>query len=963
MATTELLNKAYLAYFGRPVDFDGALAWGPASGATNAQVEAGFFAASESKSIYGDKGVNLAYINAVYQNLFNHDADVEGAAHWLNMISTGRISAAGAALEILAGAVGADKTISDNKLAATAAFSVDMFDSTAQSIGYANGLATARAFIKSINGVAATPDAIAAAVIASTSGGTPGSTFTLTTGIDSGTAFTGTANSDIFNAPDGSVIAGGNTGVALTLTALDSLDGGAGNDTLNVTNTLAITIPTSATVKNIETANITSALAVNGDVSGWTGLTKLNVVSSAAGAESITAAVTTGVTVTNSTGQNVTIVGGGLAGSVTTGAAGVITVGTAGGAGGAATANAYTSVALKGGTSSFVTDNSGTTGTVGTTLTTVTLDNTALITTIEGKGILNVTAANEAATASVVITNAATAAQTLNLTVNNNAAGFLVTDASAKTVNVIAAGTKATSVDLAIAAATTLNTSGSADLTLTTVAENYTLLTTLNIANTGKFTADLSAVSTPTAAAITSIVATTSTGTNTLAIDATKTTYAGGSGVDNITIAAAPTKAIDGGAGVADVLTVNIATAFNASANTKITGFETLGLGALAGAVAYDATGYLHLTTGSTAGTSSFTNVAAGVDLAFTAANANVITYTLANSTGLTDAMTASIALGASGANLLTATGVENITIAASNTTAATVGAVAIMDTITLSAAPTAGATTTITLTSGALTGVTLLDTTDLTISSVNASGVLGDGKGTAGTGFVWTTGILAATTATTATTITGSANGGDNINAGAAVDLITITAFKGTNTLIGSATNKSMITGGTGADAITGGSAADTIVGGGGADVIIGGAGADKITLSGATSTVNQSAVGASGANTSTTIQTAELTSTFDVIYGAAAGTKLDFLDATYVTANLTLAGTNLAGAGDKVVFARGTYDTAAATFTFAANGADTAVTYDTTVGAGEAYETIILVGAVAGTTTTAAAGIITLA
>jgi len=796
-----------------------------------------------------------------------------------------------------------------------------------------------------------------------TLGTTPaGVTFTLTTGVDSGAAFIGGTGNDTFTA--NSAFAADGTTVVQTFTALDSIDGGAGADTLNIATTAAFATVPSATVKNIETANITSGASVNADVSGWTGLTQLNVTSAATATESITAATTTGVSVTNSTAQSVSIVGGGLVGSVATGATGAIVIGKAGGgAGTAADANAFTTVTIKGGNSAFVTDNSGTTGAIGTKLTAVTVDGNAGAVLLTGNAIADVTVKNGVATTAVTVTNAATADQTLNLTLDTNAAGAKVTDTSAKTVNVTATGTKASTIDLAIAGATALTTAGSASMTLATVAENYTALKTLTINNTGAFNADLSAANTATAAALTSIVATASTGANALAIDATKTTYAGGSGVDTVTIVAAPTKAINGGAGTADVLVVDIATAFNASANTNITGFETLGLGTSAGAVAYDATGFTNLTTGNTAGASTFTNVAAGTGLKFTAANTNVISYTLTNATGLTDVLNVSQALGASGANLVTAAGVETINIAASNTTAADAGAVAIMNTLTVSAVPTAGATTTINVSSGALTGVTLIDTTDLTISTVNASGVQGDGKGTAGTGFVWTTGVLAATTATTATTITGSANGGDNINASAAVDLITITATKGTNTLIGSATNKSTITGGTGADAITGGSAADTIVGGGGADVIIGGAGADKITLSGTTATVNQSAVGASGANTSTTIQTAELTSTFDVIYGAAAGTKLDFLDATYSTANLTLAGANLAGADDKVVFARGAYDSAAGTFTYAANGADSAVTYDTTVGAGTAFETIILVGTVAGATTTATSGIITLA
>jgi len=122
--------------------------------------------------------------------------------------------------------------------------------------------------------------------------------------------------------------------------------------------------------------------------------------------------------------------------------------------------------------------------------------------------------------------------------------------------------------------------------------------------------------------------------------------------------------------------------------------------------------------------------------------------------------------------------------------------------------------------------------------------------------------------------------------------------------------------------------------------------------------------AIGASGANTATTIQTTELTSTFDVIFGAAAGLRINTGNAGIVLGNLVTAGTNLAAPvfDDTAVMARGTYDAAAGTFTYAANGLDTALTYDSTAGGGGfTPETIILVGYVSGAST-AALGVLTL-
>ena len=157
-----------------------------------------------------------------------------------------------------------------------------------------------------------------------------GKTFTLTPGVDSGAAFTGGANDDTFNALDSQNNLG--TYVA-TLTALDSLDGGAGTDTLNVITAAALAIPTSVTVKNIETANITTGATLAGDVSAWTGLTKVVATQSGgSNALAFTAAATTDVTLTDmAAAASTTSVQGGKNVNVTLNgvtAAGTLNVGT-----------------------------------------------------------------------------------------------------------------------------------------------------------------------------------------------------------------------------------------------------------------------------------------------------------------------------------------------------------------------------------------------------------------------------------------------------------------------------------------------------------------------------------------------------------------------------------------------------------------------------------------------------------
>ncbi|MGJ8688761.1 MAG: beta strand repeat-containing protein [Gammaproteobacteria bacterium] len=915
------------------------------AGTTISQLAANLSATAEFKGIYPTFMTNGEYAAKVVANLLaeaSTEAQAEATAVLTAELNGGmtRSTAMVEAIKFVGATESTNATFGtsaaafDNKVAVAIYYSVDKALSGAS-------LADLQEVVGGVSSSAATVTTAKASVDGTAN---TGKVFTLTTSIDQGAAFVGTSGDDTFNALDAVATA--------TFTALDNIDGGAGSDTLNIVQTTAFANVGSAVVKNIETANITSGLAVNVDTSTWAGLTQLNVVSTAAGAETITAATTTGVSVSNSTAQAVNVIGGGLAGSVSTGATGTITIGKAGGgAGVAADANAYTSASIKGGNAAFITDNSGTTGTVGTTLTAVTVDGTAGAVAVEGKAIADLTINNGVATTAVTITNAATADQTLNVTLNKNAAGAAIVDASAKTVNVTTAGTSASTIDLAVAAATALTTAGSASLTLATVAENYTALKTLTINNTGAFSADLSAANSASAAALTSIVASGSTGANTLSIDATKTTYVGGAGADNITVAAAATKTVDGGAGTADVITFAGvgATLLSAASATKFTNFELVS--ATGGSGTLDVsllTGITGLTQGVLGGAAVYSNVAAGTGLTVTASAGNTTAYNLTNSTGLTDVLDLTVSSAAAvNTGAITATAVETINVASndSDTTQH-------QNTVSLASA---------TLKSIVLTGNAgvALTAANTTITSVDASALSLTGTVAGGAGFTWTSGAVV-----NDLVVKGSATGGDTIStalAATATKTVAITAYAGTNSLTGSSTLVNTITGGSGADTIVGGTAADVIVGGGGADTITGGAGADKITVSGTTATIVQ-VDGNSGINSSTTIQTSELTSTFDVVTGASAGLKINVGNNNTMT--IVKAAINLAGQGDNSVgFVRGTYDAANGTFTYGAAGADTVMTYDADDAGTTSYESIILVGYVAGTATASdTAGVITL-
>jgi hypothetical protein len=129
------MQKVYLAYFGRPADAagldyytDNLLRLSAATDLTglNAQIEANvsgdigalldsFSNSQESQDLYA--GDNSAFLDAVYQSLFNRPADAAGKAYWLGQINAGIVSRSRAALNIMSGAQGSDVDIINAKAA------------------------------------------------------------------------------------------------------------------------------------------------------------------------------------------------------------------------------------------------------------------------------------------------------------------------------------------------------------------------------------------------------------------------------------------------------------------------------------------------------------------------------------------------------------------------------------------------------------------------------------------------------------------------------------------------------------------------------------------------------------------------------------------------------------------------------------------------------------------------------
>lgn len=115
MSTKTFLERAYLAYFGRPPDVEGSAFY---ANKTEPQVLQAFLDSQESRNLYPDFGVK--FIDAVYSQLFNHPAYPEGSSYFTAQLS--KVSPPQVAVDILNMVLEApipspDAIVAKNKLA------------------------------------------------------------------------------------------------------------------------------------------------------------------------------------------------------------------------------------------------------------------------------------------------------------------------------------------------------------------------------------------------------------------------------------------------------------------------------------------------------------------------------------------------------------------------------------------------------------------------------------------------------------------------------------------------------------------------------------------------------------------------------------------------------------------------------------------------------------------------------
>jgi S-layer protein len=805
-----LVQSLYLSYFGRPADTLGLANFAAQLEALHAPTTVNeltaayattpalktlidsFNSSAESAALY--TGDNIAFVTAIYNNVLNRAPDFDGLVFWATELNAGRLTKANASLAIMAGAINntstqglIDAQVVANKVTIATNFTTSI-DTGPELAGYSGAAAAAAArtmmqTVTSTTTAAAFQATIDATLVAIVEGSVVGKTITLTTGVDTGAGFVGAAGGDTFVANSVLTLA--------SLSALDVLDGGLGNDTLSITDTNAIANVPSATVKNIEKAVVVGALGATMDVSGWTGLTSLTTATS--GAVVLTAATTTSVSATNGTTDSVTINGGGGVLAVTNGA-GAIDADNA-------FASAFTSASTVGGTTVAIADYTDGAGAVGSTLKTVSITSNTGAATIKGKGVttLNLASTTQAAT----LTNA-TADHALVLGVNAVTGGATITDATATSVTVNVTGAKSSTasnvnLDMDLVKAMTIDTAAALTLTTTALAADDKL-ETIVVKGAGSIAAaDLTGIST-----LTSVDASAATGAISVSVDGTASTYTGGSGVDTVTLVATATKAITGGAGTADVLVLNGA-AGAAQVGTKATGFEVLSLGAAATGT-YDATGFKSLAQGAVTAAVAYSNVGAGATLTVSATPGFATTVGYLDTTGTADVFNLVVTGDAAvTAGSITAAGIETVNITSTDS-GSTINAV---HTATLVAT----AATKVTV--GGNTALTLTNTGNVAVATFDASG------NTTKTG----AGGVSFTSANNTGSVSLTGGTGDDV-------LVAAVTLAGKVATINGGAGDDTVTGGLGLDVLNGGTGDDIVTGGGLADAMTGGGGLDTFAF-----------------------------------------------------------------------------------------------------------------------------------
>ena len=318
MALTKTqVSQLYVSLFGRASEGAGNTYWQTQNAAsadtntnrTNTATE--MLGLTVVKTYFGVTDYTTAanvqtVVESIYLNVLGktYAQDTVGVDYWVAQVAGG-LSMGRVVNDLIIAINHADNRVEVADLAASNTFNnkVIVSDYVADNISVFTDTATFRAYVSSVDNTNATVVAAKADALADVpAAANPGSNFTLTTSND---VLTGTSGDDTFNAGEG---AGG----VATLTAGDTINGGAGVDTIRFVETGAITaLPVGLLVSNVEIFNAIGGAAITLDTSALSSLTTVNTTNTAA-LQAITAGAAADVNTTRTVAgnTNVTVNGG-----------------------------------------------------------------------------------------------------------------------------------------------------------------------------------------------------------------------------------------------------------------------------------------------------------------------------------------------------------------------------------------------------------------------------------------------------------------------------------------------------------------------------------------------------------------------------------------------------------------------------------------------------------------------------
>ncbi len=138
-ASREQIVELYVAFFERAPDADGLDYW-ENTGMRIEDISQSFFDQEETQLKYPDTMTDAEFIQAIYNNLFDHPVDDEGLIYWGGELESGSISRADMIMAVVNGALGTDDTILANKTEVGLYFADSGLSNQANSIDIMSGV-------------------------------------------------------------------------------------------------------------------------------------------------------------------------------------------------------------------------------------------------------------------------------------------------------------------------------------------------------------------------------------------------------------------------------------------------------------------------------------------------------------------------------------------------------------------------------------------------------------------------------------------------------------------------------------------------------------------------------------------------------------------------------------------------------------------------------------------------------